>query len=279
MEVETSPSLQALGPDIGLKVAKSDAHLNHAFRRNIVILLVAYIIYATIVVLSVQKHANFNWIFGFIIGGGVLVVALVLGLRWKAGRLTTEDSAILHLFFVIAVLENSAAYWSNSGFRWHIAKRIEQIARRIELIPLAAKSLAPDIEEETIKLGRAKAQAIRQLEFWTIRPMAFTFTDLIHQLTLDLSLMIEGRWHDLPEASGFKIERPRWLLVMIIGTAIIIIGGAIFLVAFAAKTSPAASIVGLILAGAALALLNNAGIPTGLIDQYLQTGSKIVPNK
>lgn len=100
-----------------------------------------------------------------------------------------------------------------------------------------------------------------------MRPMAFTFTDLIHQLTLDLNLMIEGQWYNLPEASDVNIKRPRWLFALTISAAIIIIGAAIFLVAFAAKTSPAASIVGLILAAVSLALFNSIGIPVGLIDQ------------
>jgi len=109
--------------------------------------------------------------------------------------------------------------------------------------------------------------------------MAFTFTDLVHLLVLDLNLMVENRWYDLPEANGFKPQRPRWLFILTIGMAILIIGAAIFVVAFAAKTGPVASIIGLILAAIALALLNSAGVSTSLIDQYLQTGSKIIPGK
>lgn len=279
MEVETSQSLQALGPDIGLKVANSDARVNSVFRSNSIIIVTTYLIYAAIALWGVWTQTDLNWVLSFTIAGGALLAAVFLLLRWRANRLTTEDLATVILFFTITILENNAASWPDSSFRWQIARRIERIARRVELIPLAAKSLAPDIKEETLRLGRAKAQAIRQLELWVIRPMAFTFTDLICQLTSDLNLMVEGRWHDLPEANGFKIERPKWVLALIIGAAVIVAGGAIFLVAFAAKTSPAASIIGLILAGAALALLNNVGISTGLIDQYLQTGSKIISSK
>ena len=52
-----------------------------------------------------------------------------------------------------------------------------------------------------------------------------------------------------------KIIRSRWIFILRIGSAAIIIGGAIFLLAFAAKAGPAVSIIGLILLGIALALL------------------------
>jgi VIT1/CCC1 family predicted Fe2+/Mn2+ transporter len=91
--------------------------------------------------------------------------------------------------------------------------------------------------------------------------------------------MIEGRWYDLPEGDGSRIRRSKWVVASMIAIALIVIGAAIFLVAFAAKTNPAASIIGLILAAISLALLNNAGIPIGIVDQYLQTGNKVISGK
>jgi hypothetical protein len=279
IEAEASPSLSALQPDISIKVSDASIAINRTFRRYGLILLAVYLVYATLTVLGAARQVNPDAIFIFVIIGGAFMAVLAFAFRWKVARSTAEYQVITRFFFAICFLERNAIRWQDSRFRWHVAKRMEYIARKVEQIPLASRSLAPNVRKEAFRLGMAKAQAIRQLELWAVRPMAFTFTDLAHQLVSDLNLMVENRWYDLPEANDFKVQRPRWFFILTIGAAVIIIGAAIFLVAYAAKTGPVASVIGLILVAIALALLNNVGISTSLIDQYLQTGSKVIPGK
>ena len=278
-EAEASPSLRELGADVSAKVANADIALNRLIRRNLYIYFLAYVIYVGVIALVASRNLDPIALSISTVIGAVIFVALIIGLRLRLIRSSAEYYAIIKLFFFVSFLERNAAEWSDSRFRWRVVERLERIARKVEQIPLASRSVAPDVKEETLRLSRSKAQAIRQLELWAIRPAGFIFTDLVHQLVLDLKLIAESRWYDLPEASDFKIIRSRWIFILRIGSAAIIIGGAIFLLAFAAKAGPAVSIIGLILLGIALALLNSAGISTTVIDQYLQTGSKVISRK
>jgi hypothetical protein len=115
------------------------------------------------------------------------------------------------------------------------------------------------------------------MELWTIRPMAFTFTDLAYQLTLDLSIMIDGRWYDLPEGDEFAFENPRRTFILKIGGAVAIVVVIVLLAVLARKIGSGYSVLILILAPLAARLLSSAGIPIGVINQYMQTTSKIVP--
>jgi hypothetical protein len=249
------------------------------YGRTGLIVLALSIVYIAGFILVTLRHIRTQVLLISVIIAGAFFYVVVLGLFWWVYRSTQEYQAALRLFFTICFLEEKASEWPCSRFRWQVARRLEGVARRVEQIPLASRSLTPSVKQEAFRLSRSKAQAIRKLELWAIRPAAFTFTDLLQQLTSDLGVIVENRWYDLPEEEGFKTERPRWLYVLQISGGILIIGAAIFLTAFAAKIGPAASILTLILFAVAIGLLNSAGISTGVIDRYIQTGSKVMSGK
>jgi hypothetical protein len=276
--VTASPSLQALGTNISSKVARFQIMLTVRLKRILLVYVVIYAAFAAVVI--TVRHTHQHSLFYIIyITGSILIYAIFLGLFWRLYRSSQENYAVVRLFFTICFLEENASKWPGSKFRWHVAHRLEGVARSIEQIPLASKSLTPRVKQEAFRLSRSKAHAVRKLELWAIRPMAFTFTDLVQQLTTYLSLLAENRWYDLPEEEVLETEHPRWLYVLQIGGAIVVIGGAITLTAFAAKVGPVAPVLTLILFALAIALLNSAGISTGVIDRYVQTGSKVMSGK
>jgi hypothetical protein len=277
-EVNASCSLKELGIDVGRKVADSDININSAMRRNLGTWLSCWTIYIVAIIGGLQYNINLDLLGGFTLVGAVFIIAQdrihIREIRYSRA----DERAIVQLFMTIVFLEDNALRWPDPNFRWQVAEYIEGVADEVALIPFAARSLAPDIAEETLKMGRAKAQAIRQLELWAIRPAAFTFTDLIHELTLALTLMIQGQWHDLPEADGFKPKRNRWPFALIIITVLAITGLALFVAIYDPKANSATYVVIALLAGIALPLGANSGISTGIINQYLQVIGKIMLN-
>jgi hypothetical protein len=274
-KADDSPSLQTLGAAAISEVADfeiaRDVRLRHIFGGW----LGLFAIYsgALILIGFYVSSPVFTTIYTV---GAILTYAILLGLIWQMYRTTQENLAVTRLFFIIHFLDKNEGKWPSSKFRWQVARRLEKIARNIEQIPLASKSLTSSVKQEAFKLSRSKAQAIRSLELWAIRPMASTREDLLRRLTADLDVIAKNRWYDLPEEEAGLIERPRWLYVLQIIGAILIIGGAISLTAFAAKLGPASSILTLVLLALAIGLLNSAGISTGVIDRYVQTGSKVM---
>jgi hypothetical protein len=280
MRAEASPSLKVFEPTISSKIAKFYVSLFAAQRRIFLILIVLLLGYIIIIHFALRhRGVRFSTFTELDLIGIAIIYAIAGALFWMVLHPRQEGLAMARLFNIVYSLEKKPIQWPNSRFRWQIARRLEVIARKVERIPLTSRGLAPTVKSEALRMSRAKAQAIRQLELWAIRPMAFTFTDLVQRLTSDLCKMVDDRWYDLPEADDFRIERSKWFFALQIGGVVLIIGATIALAAFAAKLGSAASILVVILPALAVALLNNIGISTSVIDRYIQTGSKIVPSK
>jgi hypothetical protein len=277
-EAERCPSLRVLEQGVIIKVADSRIAVNNMIRRSVIVYIFAYV--AFIIGLAKVGGTHSQTADEIYAISGILVLnAIIQWLRLRIQRSSAEQEATLQLFSAVTLLERDAALWPESKFRWQVAKHLEEVSRRVEKIPLASPSLAPSIKNEAFRLSAAKAQAIRNLELWAIRPMELTYTDLVYQLTCDLVLMAEGKWFELPEADGFVIRRSKLVPALQITGATALIGAAIALIVFLPKAEAAASIGALILVSAAMPLLNSAGISTTLINQSLQAGSKVISGK
>jgi hypothetical protein len=273
-----SPSLRVFEPTISSKITAFSVPLFAAQRRVFLILIALFVAYILIISFTIGL-GNITRFYEFYLTGAAIIYVIFFALLWMVLRSRQEGLAMLYLFSTTCFLEANPTQWPNSKFRWRIARRLEAIARRIERIPLASRALALTVKSEALKMGRTKAQAIRQLELWAIRPMAFTFTDLVEQLTSDLCKMVDDRWYDLPEADDFGVKPSKWFYIVRLGGAVLIIGVTIVLITFATKLGSAASILAVILPALAVALLNSAGISTSVIDRYIQTGSRMTPSK
>jgi hypothetical protein len=96
------------------------------------------------------------------------------------------------------------------------------------------------------------------------------------QLVADLPVVIEGRWYELPETQ-YERQVSKWKLAMQITGAIIILLGAIAIIAFASKFGPEAPIIATVLITISVALLNFSGVSTDIVGKYAKTGSDLLP--
>src|ERR1017187_2911990 len=207
--------------------------------------------------------------------GGVPIFIAEITVFFRISRSGGEGFAAARIFGTIAKLENNPSRWQTSAFRWDIARRIELAAKSIERIPLRLKSVAPSVKRQIFAASRAKAQAIRELQLWAIQPGPFTFTDLVHQLSVDLDMIAHGRWYDLPEAPELQRQTPRWITAAEIIGSIAIAAAGVAILVYSAKVGPASAVVAPILFGGALALLSAAGVPAGMLERYAGMANKL----
>lgn len=224
--------------------------------------------------LLLAKADNSPYYFYFALGGQVFVVILEFVIVIPVRRKHYELFVIRRLFFLVRSLERNAAHWGDTCFRTRIAQRIENTAKAIERIPLSCKGIAPEVRRDLFVTSRMKAQALRELELWTIKPGPFTFTDLVGQLTCSLRITAKGQWYDLP-GTQYSNRISRLLISLEIGVIITALGGVITLVIFSAKIGPVVPVLTTILSAVIFAVLNRVGLPASVIERYVETGAKV----
>lgn len=208
---------------------------------------------------------------------GILpILAALIVFTIKMSRSNREGDAADQLLHVITVLEHNPNRWRSSEFRWDIARRLELAAKGVERIPLGIKSVAPGIKQEMVESGRIKAQAIRELQLWAIRPDGPTvLRDLTGRLASDTIKIADGRWYELPEPEKFDHSSSRWTRIGAIIGSIVISTGGISVLVFSAKVGPASAFLAPLLFAAALALLSTSGIPSGIVERYAGMANKL----
>jgi len=214
----------------------------------------------------------------FVAVGAVVVLVLERALLVSARRPRYERSAADKLFVIIRELNQNIDHCNLSSFRWHIAVHLEEAAKAIERIPLTLKKVAPGVRREVFKLSRSKAEAMRQLEMWVIRPQESTLAAINARLADDLCTLTDGRWYDLPEAEyGHRVST--WLVVVEILGAIIAIGSALTVIGLASRLGPVAAVLSTVLAAVGVYLLNVAGLPIGILERYVEAGERVASDK
>lgn len=186
-----------------------------------------------------------------------------------AVRSVSEERATFKLFQTVIWLEGGNHDWHDSKFRRGLARRLEVVARMVELIPQASHGIAPGVRRDLVKIGNAKAQAIRELELLVITPESLTIADLFDRLTRDLYTLADGRWYEMPDGQEGAWIRSRWLQVLQTAGPILIIGFAIFLATLAPKGGFIYSAAAAVLLSVRAVLLNKSGISTGSIGDVL----------
>ncbi len=268
------PSLSNLDKEVLDQVAKNEIKRIQAGRKVFSVVLIACVIYiiAYRQLLNVEAHSRY-FIY-FTLSGPIAILILEVGLLIPLYRRNYERFATRRLFNLVRSLEKNAPYWNDTQFRKLIALKIEYAARAIEGIPLASGRIAPEVRRELFATSKRKAQAIRTLELWAMKPGPFTFTDLVNRLTSDLSIIAKGEWYNLPDGQ-YKPKVSRSIIVVEIGIAVLIIAGVVAIIEFASRLGAAAPILATILSAAALALLNRAGLPAEILERYTEAGSKL----
>jgi hypothetical protein len=184
--------------------------------------------------------------------------------------------AASRIFVTLYILEKNRAYWSDSQFRWAVARRLEDAAKLIERIPLAIRKVSPDVRKKALQASRRKAQAIRDLELPVIMPEASTEETVMTKLADSLNFIASGRWDSLPETEYVRTKTRLRVTVEIAG-AVLALAGAGALVGLASKIGPLTTLFSPLLIAAAIALFNMAGLPISMIERYTQAGREIAP--
>jgi hypothetical protein len=193
---------------------------------------------------------------------------------WRAFRLLNEERAVLWLFFTIRHLEKTEN-WQTTRFRYGIARRVERTAKRVERIPLAFRDIAPSVRRDAMRLSKSKAQAMRQLEASIVMPSSLTRTGLVDRLKNGLCSIKDDRWYELPEAQPTEQVRSRWIPIVQVWAAVLIIGLAIFVPTLAGKVGFLySSLVAALLLSLGLALFNRAGLSTGYLSNIFRSDGK-----
>ncbi len=145
------------------------------------------------------------WILAAVQAGVVLAYLMFTATGLWTGRGRPESRAAIQIFTILEKLTpNSRSTdsthpqqrWKNTDFRGEIAADLERAAILVERIPLAWRGLAPAVRAETLRVSRAKADGLRELQLRTVTPTDSTLTDLVGQLNVALRRLIDGRWHD-----------------------------------------------------------------------------------
>ena len=174
----------------------------------------------------------------------------------------------------IRIIERNQPYWGGRSLANYLAKQIENIAEAIENIPSQFKGLSPSVRKDLVVDGRRKAQAIRNLQRWILTPGPLTYGDLLHRLTQDICLVADGRWFELPEAE-FERRKPVWMILGGVVLGIILLGGAIAILAAKSKIGSTATVVATLLVALASGVFANSGLSLGVIEGSMDAGSKL----
>jgi hypothetical protein len=259
----TSPSLRKLDQHIIAKLAANDIDRIRAARYALLIL-------ALLGFLWVSGSSDFY----SVLGSGAILIAIAWELARAVRLRRYEQSVADKIFVAILVLEQNTLYWNITKFRWIYAAYLEDVAKEIEHIPRGLSGIAPSIRSIFMGISREKAQAMRELEIWLVRPGPSTLADLTARLVNDLCTVVDGRWYDLPEA---KYERQVSVSARTvrIGVAVLAMAGAGVLLVL---RIPGAPVFAGLLIVLAIAFLEIAGLPKGL-ERYVLIATNIISGK
>jgi hypothetical protein len=266
------PNLSKLDDQLYKRLAANEFQRLRAILKVFPVIIILFFIYA----LATARLGSSKYSFIFALVGSAAIVAAELIMLVPLRRRRYELFATRRLFQLIRALEGNAAFWSDTGFRKEIAIRIQRVAVAIEGIPFSFNGIASEVRRELFANGRSKGQAMRVLELSVLKPKATTFDDLAKRLTTDLITILRGQWYNLPDAE-YRHKSSRGLLVLEIGGVALSIGGLVVVISFASKLGPIASILATALTALGLAFLNKSGLPIGILEQYAETASKLVP--
>lgn len=208
--VGCSPSLNKFDPYFPSRLVECDIRLERAIRNTVavmvILLLALFYSYSRLAHNEVIKRYEY----AFIVVSVLLYVSTFFYTSWVF-RFVNEERATFKLFQIVIWLENGHHDWHDSKFRRGLARRLEVVAKMVERIPQASRGIAPGVQRDLVKISKAKAQAIRELEMLVIMPESLTFADLFDRLTKDLYTLADDRWYELPEGQGSAEMHPRWL--------------------------------------------------------------------
>lgn len=195
-----------------------------------------------------------------------VVIGIELAILRVTRRKYFEHYAAASLLAAIQELDRNSAHWKMSRLRWHVAAHLEGAAKAVERIPLGLKGVGAGVRLEALRVSKARAHAMRQLEIRAVQPDEFSCLDMTERLTNDFRTIVEGRWYALPEAQ-YEYHSPRWLLSIRIIVPLIALAGAIVSIGFISGSSQLASVLG-VLSGAIITWLFDKGsLPLGSIER------------
>ncbi|WP_250279105.1 hypothetical protein [Frankia sp. Cppng1_Ct_nod] len=227
------------------------------------------------------------WILAAVQAGVVLAYLMFTATGLWTGRGRPESRAAIQIFTILEKLTpNSRSTdsshprqrWKKTDFRGEIAADLERAAILVERIPLAWRGLAPAVRAETLRVSRVKADGLRELQLRTVTPTDSTLTDLVGQLNVALKLLIDGRWHDLPDPQSAmtpvtaRSRVRQWAVITAAGMAA---AGMVALTAFSVKLGPVAPMLTTLASVTVIGLLHRAGISMPILGQITEVGGSI----
>lgn len=253
--------------------------LRHRKSVNQTLLLIAvtYVVCFRLITHADPKSA---W-YGFLIFiSFVICISLELGIFVKVRRTVCEELAAQCLFIAIYELDHNDKNWNVSKFRWHIASRLEEIAKAIERLPFSIGKVGLIVRQKTWEVSRSKAAGIRQLEIEVICSSELTLDLTTGRLVTALTAVLEGRWYDLPDADYNRIV-PKWITYLQVLAVIVALGLAVTVTIFTGKLGgPAASLLTTIIITVAIGVLNFSGIiPFGAVERSAQLGTTLTSRR
>jgi hypothetical protein len=118
----------------------------------------------------------------------------------------------------IAVIEAHPENWKDLTSRGRINKELERVARSYARLPYQLRGGDPHTLTLLGDWGLEMAASVRDLKQWVAHPSAFTYTDLLHRLSVDLNSALDGRWSEIPRTkpsedskAGSPRQRAAWL--------------------------------------------------------------------
>jgi hypothetical protein len=169
----------------------------------------------------------------------------------------------------ISVIEADPSQWKDLTRRGGINEQLERVARSYTHLPVQLRGGDPHTLAVFRGWGLEMATSVRDLKQWVAHPSAFTYTDLLHRLSVDLNSALDGRWSEIPRAVppgdsnlGSPRQRAAWLTL----GALLLASAITILVAYSSKLGDGGPLVVSLLGALGLMAMTKGGLPLeGLI--------------
>jgi hypothetical protein len=270
-ELSVCQSLARLSPESVDKLIQGEMARARTLRKSIIWVILVWIL-GQLALLAVRTFEYAVYADGSIL---VLVVLSMVIIELRSDHGQRREEASWQLFTAIRTVETNAKHWHSPSTVKYLTWQLESIAKAVERIPLQFKWLPPVIRRDAALIGRRKAQAIRELERWALMPGPFTYTDLLHRLTQDLCLVIDGRWYDLPEAK-WERQKPRWMIFAQVFVGILFFTGTLAIVEWSGKFGRTGTLLASLLLTIATGFISNSGLSLKIVEGSAEVGSKLL---
>jgi hypothetical protein len=164
----------------------------------------------------------------------------------------------------ISVIEAHPENWKDLNSRGRINKELERVARSYVRLPDQLRGGDPHTLTLFRDWGLEMAVSVRDLKQWVAHPSAFTYTDLLHRLSVDLNSALDGRWSEIPRAkpsgdsnTGSPRQKAAWLAL---GATLLALAISI-LVAYSSKLGVGGPFLVSLLGALGLMAMSRGGIP------------------